>query len=133
MSDSVAIGSLAGTWVGAGVGLIALFGLLGPFLIWLASRTNRHKTLNAIGQDSHGYISRGWHLGPNIHLWQRVRVPLLRNTGPTRPFSKSVNWTLDRLKDVDTKATWISFGILLEAYGIAFDRGDGLVIDKERA
>ncbi|OTB17846.1 hypothetical protein K445DRAFT_20315 [Daldinia sp. EC12] len=128
MSQVVDLASVIGTWVGAGVGVIALIGIVGPVLIWLASRTERHQTLNAIGRYTNGYISPGYHLGPNIYLFQRVQAPLLTTFNIPNPFSPAIALDSTLLRDIDTKSTWILFGVLLEAYGIQLPLGDNLLV-----
>lgn len=117
---------MIGTWVGAGIGIIALIGIVGPVLVFLASRTERHKTLSTMGAETNGYISPGWHLGPNIFLGQRIKAPDLRE----RKFDGIFNLDTASLKAVKTDAHWVHFGVLLEAYGMTFARGGDISIKE---
>ncbi|KAK7968614.1 hypothetical protein PG996_002960 [Apiospora saccharicola] len=128
MSDSLDLASTIGTWVGAGIGLIALIGIVGPALIWYASTRDKQKTLNAIGKENNGYLSRGYHLGPNIWLGRRVRAPVLREIDTLKTFEALPK--LDSAKIIPFKAepSWVAYGSLLEAYGIPFEKGDSLFI-----
>ena len=83
--ESWAIAGTVGTWVAVAIGLIALIGIVGPLLILLGSRTEKHRILSAIGNDTNGYISSGVHLGPNIYLGRRIRAPRLKNLAIERP------------------------------------------------
>lgn len=132
MSESLDLASTIGTWIGAGVGIIALIGIVGPALIWYASTQERQKTLNAIGRDSNDYLSPGYHLGPNIWLFQRVRAPMLKHAKSLRAFGSLPTLDASKMKPIDTDTSWISFGSLLEAYGIPFQRGDSLLIKEGR-
>ena len=110
--------SLAGTWVGAGIGLIALLTLLGPFLLWRASRTVRHRALVAVGRRNHGYISQGIPFWPGLRFFQSLRTP---NTKHPRRFDDAEwqSFDLSRLSSTpDSPASWVQFGACLEAYGL---------------
>ncbi|KAI1469337.1 uncharacterized protein F4812DRAFT_470341 [Daldinia caldariorum] len=131
MSEVVDLAGVIGTWVGAGVGVIALIGIVGPVLIWLASRTERQQTLNAMGRETNAYISPGYHLGPNIYLFQRVQAPLLKTFSHPNPSSPATALDSTLLKEVDTNSTWILFSVLIEAYGFNPPRGDSLIV-KDR-
>lgn len=63
MSETLDLASTIGTWIGAGVGIIALIGIVGPALIWYASTQERQKSLNAVGRNNNDYLSPGYHLG----------------------------------------------------------------------
>lgn len=119
---------MIGTWIGAGIGIVALVGIVGPVLVWLASRTDRHKTLNAMGRDTNGYISPGWHLGPNIYLGQRMKAPELRQMGPNAMPNGILNFDAASLKPFKTESRWVHFGALLEAYGMQFTKGGDILI-----
>ena len=108
------------------VGLIALIGIVGPALILLGSRTEKHKILNTIGNDTNGYISKGAHLGPNIYFGRRIRAPRLKNAGIIRPFQSGIHWNPTSLRNFDTIATWVHFGSLLSSYGVEYPNGDVL-------
>lgn len=48
------IAGVVGTWVAAGLAVIALFGVVGPILVLRASRTERHKAIIGIGPRNRG-------------------------------------------------------------------------------
>lgn len=128
MSNAVDLSSMIGTWVGAGIGIIALVGIVGPVLVFLASRTKRNKTLNSMGRQTNGYISPGWHLGPNIYLGQRIRAPDLRQSGTNGRFEGNYSLNAASLQAINTDAHWVHFGALLEGYGMKFAKGGDVLI-----
>lgn len=132
MSETLDLASTIGTWIGAGVGIIALIGIVGPALIWYASTQERQKTLNAVGRDNNDYLSPGYHLGPNIWLFQRVRAPLLKHAKSLGTFDTLPALDPSKMKTIDTETSWILLGSLLEAYGISFQKGDSLLIKEGR-
>ena len=130
MDDRWSIAGTIGTWVAVGVALIALIGIVGPVLIWLGARTEKHKILRSIGSGTNGYLSQGFHLGPNIYLAHRIRAPLLKNFRTTRPFRPAITWDVAALKSFDTPATWAHFGALLSSCGVTFPKGVLLLQDS---
>ncbi|KAK7999300.1 hypothetical protein PG990_011900 [Apiospora arundinis] len=133
MSDSLDLISTIGTWVGAGIGLIALIGIVGPALIWYASTRDKQKTLDEIGNENNDYLSRGFHMGPNIWLGRQVRAPLLRNADSLKTLDVLPTLDARKIKSLQTNKSWVLYGLLLEAYGIPFKKGDGLYIRKNKA
>ena len=120
------IASVIGTWVAAFVAILALVGIIGPILIWRASRTERHLAIAAVDDDHHIFLSRGVHAGPGIWLLQRMRAPLL-DTAPAS-FEQSLSLSLDAVKEPISLTNWVQFGILLQAYGVEYRTGDRIEI-----
>lgn len=83
-----------------------------------------------MGKETNGYISPGWHLGPNIYLGQRIKAPDLTQTGPLPNGIFSGIFTLNTscLKTFTTDSHWAHFGALLEAYSMKFSRRGDVVI-----
>ncbi|KAK8097540.1 hypothetical protein PG984_016679 [Apiospora sp. TS-2023a] len=133
MPESLDLVSTIGTWVGAGIGIIALIGIVGPALIWYASTRDKQKTLNEIGRENNGYLSRGFHMGPNIWLGRRVRAPLLRNADSLKTFGVLPSLDASKIKTLQTETSWVLYGLLLEAYSIPFKKGDGLLVREKKA
>ena len=124
------IASVIGTWVAAFVAILALVGIIGPILIWRASRTERHLAIAAVDDDNHTFISRGVHAGPGIWLLQRMRAPLL-DIAPAS-FEQSVSLSLDAVKEPISSTNWVQFGILLQAYGVDYRTGDRIEIWRKK-
>ena len=128
---SLEIAGVVGTWVAAFFAIVALVGIIGPILIWRASRTERHKALAAVANTDNEFITKGIHAGPNIWLLQRVKAPLLK----TAPVVIDRTFVLDpnAFKEVNVETTWVSLGHLIKAYGVKYSRGDNLEIQRDRA
>ncbi|KIW19718.1 hypothetical protein PV08_00292 [Exophiala spinifera] len=112
------VASLAGTWVGAGVALMALITIIGPILVWRASLTKRHKALAAIGRNNNRYLSDGIPFWPGIRFFRVLRMP---QTAVLRNFTDEEwgDFDLGKLKTPpESPATWVQFGACLEAYGL---------------
>src|SRR6186713_2381050 len=114
MDNQVDVVATVGTWVAAGVAIIALIGVAGPILVWRASRTERHRALDALserGAKSFGYVSKGLRVTPSIRLFRRIKAPEIRQIP-----SFSVK-RLTRKQDMpvipDGTAGWVQFGVLL--------------------
>lgn len=128
------VAGVVGTWTAAGLGLIALLGVLGPWLVWRAARTERHKAIVAVGTQNSGFISKGVPLWPGFRFGQRVRVPKIDKE---RKF-RSHEWkTFDseRIKEIpDSDATWVSLATFLRGYDVDIQReqGDHLKISRGR-
>lgn len=125
------IAGVIGTWVAAFIAIVALVGIIGPILIWRASRTERHKALAAAANTDNEFITKGIHAGPNIWLLQRVKAPLLK----TATVLIDSTFVLDpnAFKEVTVGTTWVSLGHLIKAYGVTYSRGDSLEILRDRA
>jgi hypothetical protein len=108
MSDAVEVGSLAGTWVAAGVAIIALIGVLGPLLVWRAMRTERHQAIDRLSQggaDTAGYVSTGVRVTSTIRLFRHFNAPNLRSAPSLR--ASTLNWD-DNTTLVDSNsASWV--------------------------
>ena len=128
--DSLDLAGVIGTWVAAFFAIVALVGIIGPILIWRASRTDRHKALAAAANDNE-FVTKGIHAGPNIWLLQRVKAPLLK----TAPLLIDRTFVLDpnAFKEVTVETTWVILGHLIKAYGVTYSRGDSLEIRQDRA
>ena len=124
------IASVIGTWVAAFVAILALVGIIGPVLIWRASRTERHLAISAIDDDDNTFRSRGIHAGPRIWLFQRMRAPIL-NIAPAS-FEQSIPLSLDAVKEPISSTNWVQFGILLQAYGVRYRTGDKIQIRNNK-
>ena len=124
------IASVIGTWVAAFVAIIALVGIIGPVLIWRASRTERHLAIAAIDDDNNTFKSRGIHAGPGIWLLQRMRTPIL-NIAPAS-LEESISLSLDTVKEPISTTNWVQFGILLQAYGVRYRTGDRIEIRNSK-
>lgn len=115
------VSGVIGTWLGAGIGIIALVGIVGPLLVWQATRTERFKALAAIGEDSHGFISRGIPISPNIRIFRQVRAPMLQRAPDFT--SKKFAWDQGKLPEKSSPSSWVELGVLLKVYDNKFPVG----------
>ena len=124
------IASVIGTWVAAFVAILALVGIIGPVLIWRASRTEQHLAISTIDDDDNIFRSRGIHAGPRIWLFQRLRAPML-NIAPAS-FEETISLSLDIVKEPISTTKWVQFGMLLQAYGVRYGTGDTIGIRNKK-
>jgi hypothetical protein len=119
---SLEIAGVVGTWVAASLAIIALVGIVGPILIWRASRTERQKAIVNIGPRNNGYISKGIPVWPGERLGKGIRAPRINQ--PRR--FKEGEWKsfdLQRMATYgtqyqDSPGSWVSFGAFLSGYTV---------------
>ena len=123
MSNAVEIGSLVGTWVAAGVAIVALIGILGPLLVWRTIRSERHKAIDKLSQrgaETAGYVSKGFQITSTIRLFRPFNAPDLQSA-PSLDVPK-VDWNNQIPLLTSNSASWIKFGRLLECYGFKYSK-----------
>ena len=124
--NTLSLAGVIGTWIGASVGIVALVGIVGPFLAWRAKRTERFKAIAAVAQNSNGFISAGIPIWPNIRVYRRVRVPLLRREPDFTTLK--FGWDIQRIPEQTSSSSWVQLGTLLRAYNAVVPVGDELEI-----
>ncbi|EMD94385.1 hypothetical protein COCC4DRAFT_75279 [Bipolaris maydis ATCC 48331] len=77
MAEGVDIASAVGTWLAAVLALVALFGIIGPFLLWTTLRSEKHIAHRAIDDPSHRFVSSGIRIWRDTRILRRARVPRL--------------------------------------------------------
>lgn len=123
------IAGVVGTWVAAGLAIIALVGIVGPILVWRASRTDRHKALDALEKTSTDFISKGYKAGPNIRLGRTIKAPILSNE--PRQVIRDVVWNTASKRAAIESPSWVKLGLILKAYDLEYRCGDSLVIEDQ--
>ncbi|KAH7471345.1 hypothetical protein FOMA001_g13595 [Fusarium oxysporum f. sp. matthiolae] len=134
MSDKLNLAGVIGTWVAASVAIVALIGIVGPILVWKASRTERHQALAAIdaGQaESGGFISKGVRLWPGIRLFRRVRAPVLHAEPLLKNFTTA--WEDERAYVSKASASWVKFGLAIRSLHLDHEVGNSLSIRSSQA
>ncbi|KAK7921330.1 hypothetical protein PG985_009352 [Apiospora marii] len=160
-SSTTDLVSAVGTWLAVGLAVIALVGIVGPILVWRATKGERNRAINAIEEgeaESFGYVGRGLWAGRRMRLFRRVCSPLLQNEpdiggmmhfhfqapGSVMPPSSTpapspgLFWRRTKpgpgSKPQPSRASagWVQFGSLVEAYRIPMKKGDNLVIENDR-
>ncbi|OQV00008.1 hypothetical protein CLAIMM_05567 [Cladophialophora immunda] len=127
MLDKSSLAATIGTWVAVGLALIALIGVVGPYLIIKATRTERHIALEAV-HDSGGFISRGTRVSRHTTLFRTVEAPILDSKPKFGPNSLHLNTSSLNSK---SPTSWVRFGLLIRAYGVKYTCGDSLRIRDE--
>jgi hypothetical protein len=129
-SNIVALTGTIGTWAGVFIGLLALVAVLGPILVWAASRTERNKALHAAGDANQSFIGSGIHfIGLDVRLLRRIKAPIIDKV----PDELDLIFDHKRFTETNSRATWVQFANLLLGYGMTFSRGDNLLIHRGRA
>ncbi|KAJ5795160.1 hypothetical protein N7457_001759 [Penicillium paradoxum] len=73
--DTIDIISTAGTWLAVFLALVALVGILGPWLAIRAAFSDKNRALNAV-YDMHGdYVTRGIVISGNLRLFRQTKIP----------------------------------------------------------
>lgn len=125
---------VVGTWVAAGLALIALIGIAGPILIWRASRPERHKAIVAIGQRNYNYVLKGILIWPGIRLAQRVPAPRINHGRKFKDEEwksfNTKNMEEHEAKALDSPVSWVYFGAFLDGYQIHFDTDSDVVVSS---
>lgn len=94
MADDLDLAGVIGTWVAAFLALVALVGIVGPILVWRASRTETQQALAKVDAgmaESAGFVGKGIHVWPGIRLFRRVRAPMLQHEPVLENFTMSWN------------------------------------------
>lgn len=132
MGDKTDLIGAIGTWVAVGVTLFTLLGIVGPLLIWRASRTEKHRAIAAIGKKNNGYVSHGIPVWPGIRFYQRIRAPKLHKA---RKFTETEWRTFDltRIKSKpDSPSTWVQLGAIFQSYNIKMEHGQTVDISNHK-
>jgi hypothetical protein len=117
MAQGVDVASAVGTWLAAGPALIALFGIIAPFLLWIVLRSERHIASRAIDDPLHLFVSSGIPIWYNTRILRRARVPRLTNI-PQIPEGFNGQRKDECLKDRPSRTGWIRFCSALRAFSL---------------
>ncbi|KAF5536665.1 hypothetical protein FMEXI_10265 [Fusarium mexicanum] len=126
--DPIDLASNIGTWVAAGVAIIALVGVVGPYLALQASMSDKNRAMNAVQDQQQKYISRGWRLTRGLRVLRKIRVPNLApgyitNEPDTAPLIPPLSAALGRwgFKTRDYlpwNTGWAKMSELIESYEV---------------
>jgi hypothetical protein len=126
MADKVSLLGTIGTWIATFLAIIALLGIVGPFLVYRATKTARYAALRAVDDPGNEYIGRGLQVWPDKYMLRKVRAPLLTeapNLKSLSPKAIAKNTTQKR-----SRTSWILFDAALHIYDINTLRGESLTI-----
>ncbi|KAK5112678.1 hypothetical protein LTR85_011189 [Meristemomyces frigidus] len=132
MASGTDLASTIGTWIAAFLAIVALVGVVGPLLVWRASKGSRNKALAALEAgtaDSAGYVSRGIPIGWNVRLLRRVRAPVLTKRPPVA--GQCLKWNSSQELPDKESPSWVKLGAVLDGYGISYRTGDCVIIDDD--
>ncbi|KAJ9156323.1 hypothetical protein NKR23_g984 [Pleurostoma richardsiae] len=73
--DAVSLSSDVGAWVAGLVAIVALVGIVGPYLALQASLSDRNRATNAVKDTPEKYVSRGFRLSKRLRVFRCIRVP----------------------------------------------------------
>ncbi|SPO00320.1 uncharacterized protein DNG_03165 [Cephalotrichum gorgonifer] len=134
--DTVDLTANIGTWVAATVAMIALVGIVAPYLALQASLSDRNRAMNAVQDFSGKYVTRGYRLTHGLRVLRRIRVPNLapsyitnepEKTPLVPPAAVRGLWTL-RGRDYQPFNTgWAKLAELIGAYEVSERESDGVV------
>jgi hypothetical protein len=131
---SLDVMGVVGTWVAVGLALSALLGVVGPLLVWRASKSARNRALARLDEKpstSFGFVTPGLRLGPGTRLFRRVRVPILTESKSPKLLSKwKSEYTNAALPSLES-AGWVQLGAVLRNYELRFPTKDALVLKEE--
>jgi hypothetical protein len=128
MSSTDIVG-VVGTWLAVGLATFALLGVVGPLLVWRASKSARNQALAKLDKGlstSHGFVTKGIRFGPATYLFRRIRAPILTDTLRPPPEWK-LNYTHTSLPSQES-AGWVQLGAILRNCGMEYPRGDALIL-----
>lgn len=135
--DRLTLAGVIGTWVAAGLAVVALFGIVGPLLLLREKRSERFEALNAIDSQNTGYTRNGLKLRGKGRFFLKVQAPLLKEPpNPGIHFRQT-----DQLKDSDnarlqkerSKTGWVNLAAMIDAYTSDVPKGDGLIIHQRQS
>lgn len=129
MPDNIGLTSDIGTWVAVAFAVLALIGIIGPYLALQAALSDTNRALNAIQDRDQKYVSRGWHLLNGLHVFRKIKVPNLApayrtNELEIEPLVKEARraalgkWVLRPTEFVRWNTGWAKLAELLEAYEV---------------
>ncbi|KAF9772377.1 hypothetical protein IL306_009925 [Fusarium sp. DS 682] len=126
--DPVELTSNIGTWIAAGVAIIALVGVVGPLLALQASMSDKNRAMNAVQDQQQKYVSRGFRLTKGLRVFRRIRVPNLApgyitnepDTAPLiPPLSAALGrWGFEARDYLPWNTGWAKLSELIESYEV---------------
>jgi hypothetical protein len=126
--------SAVGTWIAVGLATVALLGVVGPLLVWRASKTARNQGLAGLDRgyaDSSGFVTKGFSFGREIRLFRRVRAPNLRD--PPKVQGRKPVWDGHASLPPKESAGWVQLGATIRAYSFSYERGEFLTFHDGQA
>ncbi|KIW63247.1 hypothetical protein PV04_10109 [Phialophora macrospora] len=134
-ADSIDIAVTVGTWVAVGSALIALVGIISPYLVLKATRSDRYQALEGVDSGVPGYVKDRWRLTRSIRF-RAVRVPILTAPPSQRGGPRLKNGVAGPSEQPllpISQTGWVNIARLTNHYVEDVKFGDTLVIRQREA
>ncbi|KAF5644905.1 hypothetical protein F52700_2386 [Fusarium sp. NRRL 52700] len=126
MSKGTDLAGVVGTWVAVALAIVALIGVVTPWILLRESRSERFQAINSVDSQETGYIRGGLKLCNRRKYFRRVKVPMFMQPPKPGPGLKLHEpLSIDHL---GSATGWVNLAVLLEAYGPRVPCGDQLLI-----
>src|SRR5271170_643745 len=119
MVDNLDLAGVIGTWVAVAFAVIALVGIVGPFLVWRETTSERYKAITAVRDVDNVFISKGFLICPNIRLFRTVRVLKLDDSHIAK--TREEVWRLNCIENTRFHCGWAKLCQLIKAYNVTED------------
>jgi len=126
--DPLSLASTIGTWLAALIAIIALLGVVAPYLALKASMSDKTRAMNAVQDIPQKYVTRGVRLYEGLRVFRKIRVPNLApshttngdDTDPLIPSAAAVGvWTLRATENFHLwNSGWAKMAELIESYSV---------------
>ncbi len=135
--DPLNLAGVIGTWVAAGLAIVALVGIVGPLLLLREKRSERFEALNSIDSQNTGYTRHGLKLRGKDRFFLRVKAPLLKDPpNPEKDFRKTNQLTVSdnaRLQKERSNTGWVNLAAIMDTYTSDVPKGDALIIHQKQS
>lgn len=133
MANSWSIAGTIGTWVAVILAILALTAIIGPILVWRASKTKKQQALDALEHgdaESGGFVTKGIPFWPGIRLLRRVQVPKL-SSEPSLA-GKTVIWDAFVPQVSSASSSWVHLARVLKSYRLNTSISNTLIIRNRK-
>ena len=131
---------VVGTWVAVLFAIIALLGIVGPFLVLQQTRSERFQALAAI--DNPNYVTKGFTPRKGFSFFRKGKVPYLYDPPRFRRKPQPHFFAISTFKDsngsrigqtTSSSTGWVNFASTFELYEPSLAKGDHLVFFGKQA
>ncbi|KAF1974203.1 hypothetical protein BU23DRAFT_567711 [Bimuria novae-zelandiae CBS 107.79] len=127
MAEPIDLASMIRTWVAAALAIIALFGVVGPWLVWRNLRSERNLALTTVNYRSSKFVSKGIRIKDRAYALKKVTVPYLSEPPKLRGFARKEG----PIPDIPSRTGWIALLETMDALSLPQPKG-GELIFKDR-
>lgn len=135
-NDAADVASAIGTWLATVIAIVALVGVVGPYVALQASLSDRNRAMNAVQDFSEKYVTRGYRLTRGMRVFRRIRVPNLSPSYITNeaekkplvpPAATQGLWMLRGRNYQPFNTGWAKLAELIGAYEVHEGKSDDAV------